>query len=384
MRAEEAWRRGAAGFGQHFGGEPDGIWRAPGRVNLIGEHTDYQLGLCLPMAIDRHVVVAGRARPDRLVRVFSAAMDRGVTADLDRLRPGARGDWFNYVAGVLAGLQPPRGCDLYLDADLPAGAGLSSSAALEIGVATAVNDLFGLGRSAHDLAAIGQRAEHEYAGVGTGLMDQLASALGQRDHALLLDTRTQGITPVPWRPERAGLRLVVVDTRAKHQVVAGGYEARVREVQAAAACLGVPTLRAARPEDLAALAGEPLLLRRARHVVTENARVLEVVEAAGRGDWARVGSAFYASHRSLAEDYEVSHPALDTVVAVAHGEAAALGARLTGAGFGGSAIVLLAAGGVERLRLALHAAFAGRGWVPCELTEVSPAPGAGRCAALGE
>jgi galactokinase len=374
----QAWDRIEAAFVQAFEAPPDGVWRAPGRVNLIGEHTDYQEGLCLPMAIDRHVVVAARVRPDRRVRAVSAHRGAAPEVLIDALRPGPRGEWFNYVAGVLASLAPPAGCDLYVDADLPAGAGLSSSAALEMAVATAVNDLFALGRTGRELALAGQRAEHAFAGVNTGLMDQLASVFGRPGHALLLDTRTADVTPVPWQPEAAGLALAVVDTRAEHRVVAGGYEARVREVRAAAAALGVPALRDAVPEDLGRLAAEPLLLRRARHVVTENARVRAVVEAAGRGAWERVGALFLESHRSLADDYEVSHPALDAVVQVACRTPGALGARLTGAGFGGSAIVLLRAAAMPALERGLQEEYAARGWPPCQVQTFQPGPGAGR------
>ena len=356
------------------------MWWAPGRVNLIGEHTDYQEGLCLPMAINRHVVVAVRPRSDRLVRAVSSSRGPAPDVDLDALRPGPRDSWFNYVAGVLAVLAPSAGCDLFIDADLPVGAGLSSSAALEMAVAVAINDLFALGRTPEDLALAGQRAEHDFAGVSSGLMDQLASVFGRPGHALLLDTRTRAVTPVPWRPEDAGLALAVVDTRAEHRVVGGGYEARVREVRAAAAALGVPALRDVAPEDLPRLEGQPLLLCRARHVVSENARVRTVVDAASRGDWERVGRAFLASHRSLAEDYEVSHPALDAVVDRAARTPGALGARLTGAGFGGSAIVLLRADAVGMLEEGLHEEFARRGWVPCGVQTFCPGDGAARVA----
>ena len=359
------------------------MWRAPGRVNLIGEHTDYQEGLCLPMAIDRHVVVAARPRSDQWVRAVSSARGPAPDADLGALGPGPQDSWFNYVAGVLAVLAPPAGCDLFVDADLPVGAGLSSSAALELAVAVAINDLFALGRRPEDLALAGQRAEHDFAGVRSGLMDQLACVFGRPGHALLLDTRTRAVTPVPWRPEDAGLALAVVDTRAEHQVVGGGYEARVREVRAAAAALGVPALRDAAPADLPRLEGQPLLLRRARHVVSENARVRTVVAAASRGDWEGVGQAFLASHRSLAEDYEVSHPARDAVVDQAARTPGALGARLTGAGFGGSAIVLLHADAVDILAQGLRQEFARHGWVPCAVQTFCPVQGAARVADLG-
>jgi galactokinase len=386
VRAEQAVQEGRAGFASRFGGEPEGVWWAPGRVNIIGEHTDYQLGLCLPMAIDRHVVVAARPRPDRRVRAYSAALQAAAEADLDGLRPGPRGDWFNYVAGVLAGLEPPRGVDLYIGGDLPRGAGLSSSAALEVAVAWAVNDLFALGLEPEELALVAQRAEHTFAGVSCGIMDQFASVFGRPGRALLLDTRSRTVTPVPFQPEEVGLVLGVVDTRAPHQVTGGGYQERFEQARAAARLLGLDALRDATPEDLVRVP-DPVLRRRARHIVSENGRVLQVVEAAARGEWAAVGQALYASHRSLAEDYEVSHPALDLVVQTASATEGVFGARLTGAGFGGSAIVLMEALAEEDFLQALRRAYAERGWAPFAYLPVRAGPGAGRCpgaAAEGE
>ena len=330
MTGEQA-AAAARGYRARFGAEPEAVWAAPGRVNLIGEHTDYQMGLSLPIAIDRHVVAAAGRRADRRLAAWSEAMDGGAEADLDGLRPGPAGSWFNYVAGVAGALGLPGGVNLFLAADLPAGAGLSSSAALEVAVGSACNALFGLGRGGRDLALAGQHAEHAFAGVSTGLMDQLASALGREGAALLLDHRTGDVRPVPWEPERAGLILGVVDSRAPHRVTGGGYQRRFEEARAAAAALGLPSLREAGSDAVEALE-DPVLRRRARHIVSENRRVDEVVAAAAAGDWAAVGRAFSASHRSLADDYEVSHPVLDGIVDVAGGTPGVLGARLTGAG----------------------------------------------------
>lgn len=377
MEGAEALARGRDGFSRRFGGVPEGVWSAPGRVNLIGEHTDYQQGLCLPMAVGRHTVVAARRRPDRRVRAWSEVLGQAAEGELAALRPGERGAWFNYVAGVLSALETPDGLDLFICGDLPLGAGLSSSAALELAVGCAVNDLCGLGRTAQELAAAGQRAENAFAGVNSGLMDQLASALGRPGCALLLDTRGPGVEPIPFTPEAEGLCLGVVDTRAPHQVTAGGYQARFEQARSAAAVLGHPWLREATPEEAEGLA-DPVLRRRARHIVSENRRVLEVVAAARRRDWGAVGQAFYASHRSLATDYEVSHPALDAVVAVAAATPGVLGARLTGAGFGGSAIVLLGQGAEATFLAALAEAYRGRGWEPFAYEAVTAAAGAGR------
>ncbi len=377
MTPQQAAAAGRDGFRQRFGTGPDGVWLAPGRVNLIGEHTDYQQGLCLPIAIERHTAVAARRRQDGRVRAWSGVLAAAAEADLRSLAPRPGPNWFNYVAGVLAGLGIPRGVDLFVFGDLPLGAGLSSSAALEMAVAVALNDLFALSRTPEQLAAVGQRAENLFAGVNSGIMDQMASALGQARKALLLDTRIPTVSAVPFVPEDAGLALVVIDTRAAHQVSGGGYQARFEEARAAAAALGVPALRDAREAEVERL-GDPLLRRRARHIVTENARVVEVVAAAGRGDWPAVGQAFFASHRSLAMDYEVSHPALDLVVSVAREVPGVLGARLTGAGFGGSAIALLRTEAEAELIARLRAQYARRGWAPFTCAAVQAAAGARR------
>jgi len=373
----EAAEIGRSGFAGRFGTAPEGVWLAPGRVNLIGEHTDYQQGFCLPIAIERHTGVAARRRPDGRVRAWSGVLQAAAEGEIQSLAPRSRGDWFNYVAGVLAGLGIPQGVDLFFFGDLPLGAGLSSSAALEMAVAVALRDLFALGRTPEQLALVGQRAENVFAGVGSGIMDQLASALGREGMALLLDTRVPSASAVPFSPEAAGLTLLVVDTRAPHQVTGGGYQARFEEAKAAAAALGLEWLRDARAADVQRL-DDPLLRRRARHIVSENARVAEVVRAARQGDWPAVGRAFYASHRSLAEDYEVSHPALDLVVAVAGAAPGVLGARLTGAGFGGSAIVLLRADAEAGFIADLHAAYAERGWPPFAHMAARAAAGARR------
>jgi galactokinase len=365
----------ARGYRLRFGAEPEAVWAAPGRVNLIGEHTDYQMGLSLPIAIDRHVVAAAGRRPDRRLCAWSETMGGGAEADLDLLRPGPAGAWFNYVAGVAAALGLPGGVNLFFASDLPVGAGLSSSAALEVAAGSACNALFGLGRSGRDVALAGQHAEHAFAGVSTGLMDQLASALGQEGCALLLDHRSGALRTVPWEPERAGLVLGVVDSRAPHRVTGGGYQRRFEEARAAAVALGLPSLREASPEAAESLE-DPVLRRRARHIVSENGRVDAVVAAAGVGDWAAVGRAFSASHRSLAEDYEVSHPVLDGIVAVAGATPGVLGARLTGAGFGGSAIVLMETGAEENFAEALRAAYGARGWEPFSYAAVRAAGGA--------
>jgi len=198
VEAEDAVRAADSAFRAAFGEAPEGVWMAPGRVNLIGEHTDYQFGLCLPMAIDRQVVAAARRRGDGRLRAYSMAVNDAAEAALSELEPGPRGDWFNYVAGVAAELQPPGGLDLCLVSDLPLGAGLSSSAALEVATAVAINELWDLGRQSRELALAAQRAEHRFAGAQCGIMDQFAAVFGQHSHALLLDTLDQTIHAIPF------------------------------------------------------------------------------------------------------------------------------------------------------------------------------------------
>lgn len=376
MTGEQARDRGRTAFREAFGDEPDGVYVAPGRVNLIGEHTDYQQGLCLPMAIDRQTVVAARRRADRRVTAFSRTTDQRVEADLDRLSPAPRGAWFNYVAGVIDALGPRAGLDLAIDGDLPVGAGLSSSASLEMAVAWAVDDLGSLGRSKQDLARCGQRAENAFAGVQTGIMDQFASALGREGMALLLDVRQGTVDLVPFNPEAADYTLLVIDTKAKRQLVGGGYQQRVEEAAAAAAALGVSSLREALPRQLEQADLPPVLRRRARHIVGENERVRSVAAAAAAGHWAEVGQAFYDSHRSLRDDYEVSHPALDLVVSTAQVCPGVVGARLTGAGFGGAAIVLCAIDAVSAFVERLGSAYRAQGYGPFQAWRVRPAEGA--------
>jgi galactokinase len=377
--------RVAAAFRERTGRDPEGVWAAPGRVNLIGEHTDYNDGFVLPAAIDRLVrVAAGRSGGGRL-RLWS--LQAGPPADLAlaEVGPGRVDGWAAYPAGVAwalgtAGVEV-GGADLVVDGDVPAGSGLSSSAALECATATALADLHGAGLDRPALAALARRAENEVVGVPSGVMDQMVSMLGRAGHALFLDTRSLESEQVPLALEAAGLRLVVVDTRAGHRLVDGAYADRRAACQAAAATLGVAALRDAtidRVEAAAEALGDPGL-RRARHVVTENARVLAAVELLRAGDLDRLGPLLAASHASLRDDYEVSSPELDTAVDAAV-EAGAVGARMTGAGFGGSAIALVPADLVGRVADRVGRAFAVAGFGPPEVATVTPSDGARRLA----
>jgi galactokinase len=375
-----------AAFAERAGREPDGVWRAPGRVNLIGEHTDYNDGFVLPVAIDRSVVVAAARRDDDVLRSWSSR-DRSspATRSLAELGPGKSSGWSAYVEGMAWALRelgvPVTGADLLVHADLPAGAGLSSSAALEAAVALALTDLAGSTVDRVALALAGQRAENEVVGMPCGIMDQMAVLLGRAGHAVFLDTRTRATDLVPFDPTAAGLTLLVIDTRVKHALVGSPYAERRRACERAAAALGVPALRDATIDDLEAARAasdlDEITFRRARHVVTENDRVLEVVDLLRRGELTAIGPAVAGSHRSLRDDYEVSCAELDVAVeaAVAGG---AVAARMTGGGFGGSVLALTPVDAIDRVSEAVTDAFATAGFGPPVVFAVSIAEGAQR------
>jgi galactokinase len=374
-----------AAFRERTGRDPEGVWAAPGRVNLIGEHTDYNDGFVLPAAIDRLVLVAAGRRAGGRLRLWSLQAEPPADLELAGIGPGKVGGWAAYPAGVAWALGQAGvelgGADLVVDGDVPAGSGLSSSAALECATATALADLGGAGLDRAALAGLARRAENEVVGVPSGVMDQMVSMLGRAGHALFLDTRSLGTEQVPLPLEAAGLCLVVIDTRAGHRLVDGAYADRRAACQAAAAVLGVPALRDATPallEQHATALGDPGL-RRARHVVTENARVLAAVELLRAGDLDRLGPLLAASHASLRDDYEVSSPELDTAVEAAVA-AGAVGARMTGAGFGGSAIALVETALAGRVADRARDAFAAAGFGPPQVTTVVPSDGARRLA----
>ncbi|MDP9387351.1 MAG: galactokinase, partial [Actinomycetota bacterium] len=336
-------RRLAALFEERTGRRPDGVWAAPGRVNVIGEHTDYNDGFVLPVAIDRRVHAAVGRRQDGRIRCWSA--QEGAAPELSLSEPAAvaGAGWAAYAAGMALVLAeagvPVAGFDLVVDSDVPVGAGLSSSAALEAAVGLALVDLHDAGLGPTALALAAWRAEREVVGVPVGVMDQMAVVLGRAGTALFLDTRSLESEALPFDLDAAGLRLVVVDTRVARRLVEGAYAERRRACEEAARRLGVAALRDATPADVDA-ARDPLgdeLWRRARHVVTENARVLAVADRLRAGDVGSIGPMLAASHESLRSDFEVSSAELDVAVAAATA-AGAVGARMTGAGFGGCAL----------------------------------------------
>jgi galactokinase len=357
------------------------VWAAPGRVNLIGEHTDYNDGFVLPMAISKRVFVAAGRRTDGALRLASLQQPGEHTS----LESGAGvSGWARYVAGVAwvfreAG-HPILGADLLVDGHVPIGAGLSSSAALECATALMLNDLYGCGLTATTLATLARRAENEFVGVPCGPMDQLAAMHGQNDRALFIDTRSLAIEPVPLDLAAAGLELLVINTNAPHALAAGEYADRRRACENAARALRTSALRDLALEDLdAALSrlDDPTMRKRVRHVVTENARVLETVALLRRHRPEAIGPLLTASHLSLRDDYEVSSPELDTAVDAALG-AGALGARLTGAGFGGCAIALVRSSSTQAIVDAATQAFRGRPFSPPDCFTVVPSDGACR------
>jgi galactokinase len=375
----------ASGFVNAYQRSPDIVWSAPGRANLIGEHTDYNDGFVLPFAIAERTEVAAARRGDETIMVTSSAYPAGagvVGVDHGAPRQGLDG-WSAYPLGVawaisqIRSLPPGYGADLYIDSDVPPGAGLSSSAALEMAVAGALADLWGLDLTVAELARAGQRAENEVVGAPTGIMDQYASLLGQADAAVFLDCRTLETRSVPLRLARAGLALVLADTGERHAHAAGGYAARRESCERAARQLGVTALRDLDTADLPRIEAEldDETFRRVRHVVTENARVKATVAALEAGAMKTVGRHLTASHHSMRDDYEITTPALDLAVEAAL-SAGALGARMTGGGFGGSTITLIDARRVPALRAAIEDAFAAARLAAPRVSVVTPGAGA--------
>lgn len=367
-----------------YAGAADGVVRAPGRVNLIGEHTDYNGGFVLPIAIERQTVALYARRDVRQVRFASAQADARAAVDLDRpIAPGEPA-WANYCRGVAAGLVARGvelvGCDILLDSNIPLGGGLSSSASLEVATATAL--LAAAGRPdavpPRELAQLCQAAEHEFAGAPCGIMDQSVVIMGQSGQAMLLDCRSGRIRHIPF--DDAGVVLLVADTQVHHDIADGGYAARRDQCYAAAETLGVKMLRDAdeamvlRAGDEGRLVGKELM--RARHVVGEIARSLAAVEVLKAGDYHRFGELMYGSHASCRDDYEISCDELNAVVDAAAGCAGVYGARMTGGGFGGCAIILAEAGQAQQAAQAVQDSFAGRFDRRCPVFATRAADGA--------
>lgn len=345
-------------FQQKFDRSPELTVYAPGRVNIIGEHTDYNDGFVMPCAINYGTAISGASRQDRLFRVYAADLDQWDQFQLDQpITPSAE-KWTGYVRGVVKFIQArcpdfQQGADLVICGNVPLSAGLSSSASLEVAVGKFCQQLANLPLSHTDLALIGQQAENQFVGCQCGNMDQLISALGQQDHLLMIDCRslaTQGVR----LPEN--LAVIIVNSKVKHDLVAGEYNERRQQCEAAAQFFGVKALRdvslaefAKKESDLTAY--DPTVAKRARHVISENQRVLDAIEALQQGDLAQLGKLMAQSHRSMKEDFEITVPEIDYLVELAQqaiGDQG--GARMTGGGFGGCIVVLAPQDKVEAVR----------------------------------
>ncbi|WP_306185875.1 MULTISPECIES: galactokinase [unclassified Streptomyces] len=390
MAAEETRRTREIreGFTALYGTEPDGVWAAPGRVNLIGEHTDYNDGFVMPFALPHVTIAAVARREDGVLRLHSADVPGGpVELRVDDLAPGTDKDWTAYPAGVVWALREAghavTGADVHLTSTVPSGAGLSSSAALEVVVALALNDLCALGLKGWQLARLCQRAENVYVGAPTGIMDQTASACCEAGHALFLDTRDLSQRQIPFDLAGRGLCLLVVDTQVKHAHSDGEYGKRRAGCEKGAALLGVDALRDVPYDGLDAaleqLGDEEEVRRLVRHIVTENRRVERVVSLLESGDPRAIGPVLTEGHASLRDDFRISCPELDLIVDTAL-STGALGARMTGGGFGGSAIVLTEETEASSLTKAIEEAFASAGFTAPRAFEAVPSAGARRLA----
>lgn len=368
----------ARSFEELFGRKPEVISEAPGRVNLIGEHIDYSEGFVLPFAIADRTYAAIAARPDGLVRIASHQRKEKIfTIDIHDVKPGSKGDWEKYVLGVLWSLGITDGLDILVDGTVPAGAGLSSSAALECSVAVALNQLFSLDKTLEDLARATQKAENDYVGVPCGIMDQSVSLMAHAGSALLLDCRDLSTETVPFNVADAGLELLIIDTQAHHALIDGGYAERRASCESVAAKLNIPSMRHLTLDVLTANKDKVSAVEfiRARHAVTEIARVLEAVTALRSSDFVTLGKLINESHNSLRDDYAVSCPELDVAVDASLA-AGALGARMVGGGFGGSAIALIKADDLQKTKDSVMAAFEANGFKKPRFFTSLPSAGA--------
>jgi galactokinase len=361
------------------------VWFAPGRANLMGEHTDYNEGYVLPFALAQGVTATAAARPGRLLVLRSRQVPgEPVTVALDSLTPGAVTGWAAYPVGVAWALREAgadiTGAEIDIDSDLPMGAGVSSSAALECSVALALCSLSSVPVERRSLAAIARRAENDFVGAPTGIIDQYAALLCQEGHAMLLDCGTLNLTQVPFRPSAAGVAAAIVDTRVPHALVSGEYGRRRAECEEAARLLGVPNLGAITDPAAAGRLADPVLRRRARHVISDSARARAIASALQSDEPAAesyrfTGEQLTEAHVSLRDDFEVSWPEADITVEVANA-AGALGARMIGGGFGGSVLALIPGDRMTAVRAALTEAFTQRSWKPPEFIDAVPSAAA--------
>ncbi len=370
-----------AAFVDRVGRRPHGLWAAPGRANLIGEHTDYNDGFVMPFALPHSVTVAAAPRPDHRWSVTSLNNQATEEFGPDDLDPAMSG-WQAYVAGVVWVLQEVGhtvgGADLVLTSDVPLGAGLSSSAALECAVLATIADLNKLDIAPLERAKLARRCENEFVGAPTGLMDQAASTLCRSGHALFFDCRSFAFQQVPMELDAANLEILVLDTKTAHALVDSEYATRRNSCEEAASILGVAALRDVDDLDAALpQLSDPVMQRRVRHVVTENARVLETVRVLADGRLADIAPLLDASHRSMRDDFEITVPRVDLAVEAAR-EAGALGARMTGGGFGGCIIALVRTGAADAVAGEIAQQFDRAGYGPPAHFVAVPSPGASR------
>lgn len=371
-------------FEDKYGYQPEGIWSAPGRVNLIGEHTDYNEGFVFPFAINRHTFAAIALRSDREVRVSSSFSPVTHQVNLDQISRNDTNDWAAYPFGVAWALQQlgataSAGFDCFIESDVPVGAGLSSSAAIECAVGFALNELWSAGFDRKTLARAGQLAENEIVGAPTGIMDQSASLLGEIDKGVFLDCQSLEAQIVELGFAAAGLELLIIDTKVAHRHADGGYASRRAACELGASTMGVSSLRGLSVDDLprAKELLDDVSFRRVRHVVTENQRVLETVSTLQKNGAQAIGGLLYESHKSMRDDFEISVDELDAAVetSLRHG---AVGARMTGGGFGGAAIALTPIEKISEVTLAVLAEFENLGFAKPDIFAVSAGPGARR------
>ena len=365
-------------FAKLFGLNPDLVSSAPGRVNLIGEHIDYSDGFVLPFAIQARTYCALRIRSDERIRVATNQHKRDIfESSISELKTQTGPVWSRYILGVLWALEIKVGVEILVDSEVPSGAGLSSSAALECSVAIALNHHLELGRSLTELARITQRAENEYVGVPCGIMDQSISLMGRAGHALLLDCRDLSTRQIKVDFESNNLKLLIVDTRAHHALVDGGYAERRAQCESVAKALGVRAMRDLSLGELEAARTRlpDVNYKRARHAVTEISRVLEAVKVLEADDFSNFGDLLTKSHQSLRDDYNVSCPELDLAVDTAL-NLGALGARMVGGGFGGSAIALIRSDDAAKVALGIEQAFEKRGFSSPRFFDSLPGDGA--------
>lgn len=365
-------------FQELFGHRAEVLAEAPGRVNLIGEHIDYSEGFVLPFAIADRTYAAIARNSDGLVRIASQQRkNRIFTIDINDVKPGSAGEWEKYVLGVIWTLGISTGVDILVDGHVPSGAGLSSSAALECSIAVGLNALFSLGKSLEDLARATQKAENDYVGMPCGIMDQSVSLMGREGSALLLDCRDLTTESVPFDVASQGLELLIIDTQAHHALVDGGYAERRASCESVAAKFSIPSMRNLSMEVLDSRKNEITEVEyiRARHAVTEIARVKDAVAALKASDFTTLGRLINESHISLRDDYTVSCPELDVAVDASL-EAGALGSRMVGGGFGGSAIALIKADQIDAVKEAIKKSYAAKGFKAPRFFTSLPSAGA--------